>query len=194
MSNFESSRREFLRNAAMAAGGAALALNISEVLAAGAAAAAHDGQQWQVLTHAEAAGLAAFADQVYPPGDSPGASQIGAVRFMDVALGGFMAGALPMVQDGLADLDNRALKAGGSSFAALPFEQQTAIMEAIEKTPFFGNAHFMTLCGLFALPAQGGNIDRAGWAELGYESRHAWQPPFGYYDAQYAMAGDNHGV
>jgi hypothetical protein len=36
---------------------------------------------------------------------------------------------------------------------------------------------------MFAMPSWGGNRERAGWALLGFDNRHAWQPPFGYYDA-----------
>ena len=187
MTDSGGSRRAFLKNTALASGGAWLGLQMSDVLAAGAAAAAHDGEHWQVLSAAEVAGLGAVADQVFPPSDTPGAVDIGAVRFMDVALGGFMAGALPMLQAGLADLDQRAQAGGGTAFAALPFEEQTSILRDIETTAFFGNVRFLTLCGLFALPAHGGNRDRAGWDAIGFESRHAWAPPFGAYDA---AAGD----
>lgn len=188
------SRREFLRRSGLALGGAWLGLNLGEVLATGETAAAHDGQHWKVLSAAEAAGLAAFADQVFPPTDTPGASEIGAVRFMDVALGGFMAAALPLIQSGLADLDGRAGALGEASFAGLPFERQTTVLQAVENTPFFVATRFMTLCGLFALPAHGGNRNLQGWALLDFEARHAWAPPFGYYDAEYAKAGGNHGV
>lgn len=194
MNDSRGSRRAFLKNTALASGGAWLGLQMSDVLAAGAAAAAHDGEHWKVLSATEVAGLGAVADQVFPPTDTPGAVDIGAVRFMDVALGGFMAGMLPMVQAGLADLDLRAQAAGAATFAALPFGEQTKILQAIENTAFFGNVRFLTLCGLFALPSQGGNIDRAGWKALEFEARHAWVPPFGHYDAEYAAEGVNHGV
>ena len=194
MTDSGGSRRAFLKNTALASGGAWLGLQLSDVLAAGASAAAHDGAHWKVLSAAEAVGLGAVADQVFPPTDTPGAVDIGAVRFMDVALGGFMAGMLPMLQAGLADLDLRAQAAGGATFADLPFGAQTGILQAVEKTPFFGNVRFLTLCGLFALPALGGNIDRAGWKALEFEARHAWAPPFGHYDAAYAAEGVDHGV
>jgi hypothetical protein len=42
---------------------------------------------------------------------------------------------------------------------------------------------------MFAMPAWGGNRDGAGWALLGFDSRHVWQPPFGYYDAGHHGAG-----
>jgi hypothetical protein len=185
-------RRAFLQQAILASGGAWLASGLQPVLAAGEAAAAHDGERWNALDAAQAATLAAVADQLWPPGETAGAAEIGAVRFMDVALGGFMAGALPMIQAGTADLDVRARSVGAEDFASLPFEQQTGILEQVENTGFFGTTHFMTLCGLFALPSWGGNRDRAGWHELGFEARHAWAPPFGAYDAAYT-AENGHG-
>jgi hypothetical protein len=35
------------------------------------------------------------------------------------------------------------------------------------------------------MPKYGGNHDKAGWKLLGFEDRHVWQPPFGYYDKDY---------
>jgi hypothetical protein len=151
--------------------------------ATSARAAQAEGAAWKALTEAEAAILGAFADQVFPPGETPGARDIGAVHFMDAALAGFMAGALPVIRDGCADLDSRSGGMAGS-FAELPSGKQTGLLRQVEQTPFFGLVHFLTLCGVFALPAHGGNLDRSGWALLGFEARHAWQPPFGYYDAQ----------
>jgi hypothetical protein len=43
---------------------------------------------------------------------------------------------------------------------------------------------FLTHCGMFAMPSWGGNKDLAGWNLIGFDSRHAWQPPFGFYDAR----------
>ena len=41
------------------------------------------------------------------------------------------------------------------------------------------------LLGLLALPKYGGNKDNAGWALIGVEDNHYWEPPFGYYDRDY---------
>ena len=49
----------------------------------------------------------------------------------------------------------------------------------------------LTLCGMFALPSWGGNRDEAGWKLLGFEDRHAWQPPFGFYDAEARELGES---
>jgi hypothetical protein len=112
------------------------------------------------------------------------------VHFIDQALGGFLAEAADSWREGLADLDRRARRDGGaaSGFADLPFDEQTALLRDLEDTPFFRQAILLTHCGLFALPAWGGNRDGAGWTLLGFDSRHAWEPPFGHYDA--AAQGD----
>jgi gluconate 2-dehydrogenase gamma chain len=128
-------------------------------------------------------------DQIIPPDDLPGAAEIGVVHFIDQAMGGFAADQAGLLQEGLADLDRRARAAvaGSQGFADLAFDQQTAMLQEIDTTPFFEQMIFLTHCGMFAMPSWGGNRERAGWALLGFDNRHAWQPPFGYYDAQ-AMA------
>ena len=77
--------------------------------AAEAANKATDAQAGFVhLTMTEALNLAALADQVFPPDETPGASELGAVHFMDAALGGFMADAGELLRAGVVDLDQRA--------------------------------------------------------------------------------------
>jgi hypothetical protein len=109
---------------------------------------------------------------------------------MDAALGGFMADSLVLVRDGVADLDRRATEKGGDGFVALSGQQQAIILRDVETTPFFGTVHFLTLCGLFALPAYGGNRDGEGWRQLGFVRQHHWQPPFGHYDAVWRTEGN----
>lgn len=189
-------RRSFLGQAGVAAGGTWLTLHMGAVLAAGREAARqHEaGGDWQVLTPHEAAVLAAVADRIYPPDDAPGAAEIGAVRFMDAALGGFLAGALPLLQAGVVELDTRARQLSPADFSRLDPALQVVILREIERSPFFGTVHFMTMIGLFALPVHGGNRDLEGWRQLGFEPRHAWQPPFGHYDAGYAGEADDAGA
>jgi gluconate 2-dehydrogenase gamma chain len=186
-------RRAFLAESARLTGAGWLALNLPLLLAAGQAAAeqAASGAAWANLSAQEAAVLAALADQIIPPDDLPGAAEIGVVQFIDQALGGFMSGESGMLREGLADLDRRALAAFPDSggFAGLSFERQTAVVRDIETTAWFGLAIFLTQCGMFALPAWGGNRDGLGWDLLGFDSRHAWQPPFGHYDAGSYDAG-----
>lgn len=192
----DSSRRAFLKLGAQLLGGAYLTTHMSAIMAAAREASelAPDAP-WQVLSVPQARSLAAMADQIYPPDDSPGAAEIGAVRFMDVALGGFMAGALPLVQAGLAGLDQQVVRPNGqgAGFADLEFDQQTLALQAIETGPFFATVHFLTLAGVFALPEYGGNKNAEGWRQIGFERRHVWHPPFGYYDARYQQESTHEG-
>ncbi|MGK2926724.1 MAG: gluconate 2-dehydrogenase subunit 3 family protein [Lysobacterales bacterium] len=195
MNNSPNDRRSFLVESARLAGVGWLALNTPMLLAVGSAAderraAAAD---WANMSPLEAAAFAAVADQIIPPDHTPGAAEIGVVYFIDQALGGFMAGQAVALKAGLADLDRLAREAhgvsgggsgGSGNFAELAFDRQTELLRGIEATPFFKDMIFLTHCGMFAMPSWGGNRDLGGWALLGFDSRHAWQPPFGFYDAQ----------
>ena len=75
---------------------------------------------------------------------------------------------------------------GTAQFADLSFDDQTVYLKHMEHTPFFGNMRFLTVLGLLALPSYGGNAGRLGWKLVGFVDQHAWQPPFGHYDAEYA--------
>ncbi len=185
--NDAGARRDFLKAAGLLAGGALAGWPLSRLALAAESAQAQQETQapLNVITPAEALTLGAVADQIYPPDDTPGARELGAVYFMDFAAGTFMAGAWPMIQAGIADLDQRSIKALGKPFHELDFPAQTTVLRSVESTPFFGQVHFLTLLGCFSLPSYGGNKNGEGWAQIGFERRHAWQPPFGYYDEIY---------
>ena len=57
--------------------------------------------------------------------------------------------------------------------------------KTVDHTPFFDTTRLLTLLGMFSLPAYGGNRDGVGWKLIGFEDRHVFQPPFGYYDRDY---------
>lgn len=192
MNDKRASRRSFLASSGATLGGAWLGLNAPAVLAAAAEAATRrtDGKDWSTLTAPQAMTLGALADQILPPDETPGAAEMGAVQFMDVALGGFMAGLMPLITEGLDTLEASARETGAQNFASLSFAAQTEIVTGIESTPFFAQVHMLTLLGVFAMPAHGGNLDQSGWKLIGFEPRHAWQPPFGFYDAAH-NGGDN---
>lgn len=189
-------RRAFLAATGTAAGAGWLALNAPMLLAAGEEAARRHAADapFEHLGAAEAAGFAALVDQVIPPDDLPGGADAGVVHFIDRVLGGFLAGTAPMLRQGLADLDARAAALAGDarSFAELPFERQTSLLSEVEDSDFFGTVIFVTHLGMFAMPHWGGNRDKAGWKLIGFDDRHAWQPPFGYYDAQASAPGGEH--
>lgn len=181
------SRRDFLKSGSSALGASWLTLNMPLVLAACRKAEQdkQTGAVFENLSSQEGLEIGALADQIIPPDETPGAVDTGVVYFIDAALGGFMAGAAPMLRQGLQDLQARAEAAqpGVRHFSGLPFERQTDVLRSIEDTPFFGTVQFLTICGMLCLPKHGGNREHAGWALLGFDHRHAWQPPFGYYDA-----------
>lgn len=190
MSAVDKNRRSFLAGTGRLAGAGWLAMNMPALLAAGKAAQAQRSAQegWKNITDIEAAILAAVVDQIIPPDDTPGASQAGVVHFIDNVIGGIMAENAALLKQGVADLQRRG-------FVSAPFQVQTVMLEEIEDSPFFSVLIFMTHCGMFAMPAWGGNRNLSGWKMLGFENLHTWQPPFGYYDAQVITAekGDDHG-
>jgi len=198
MKNRHSTRRRFLAESGSIAGAAWFAANAPVLLAAGREAALQreTGAAWVHLAPRDAQLLAAVADQIIPPDDLPGGADIGVVHFIDQALGGFIAEQADTLRAGLADLDRRGQAAvpGSDGFAGLSFAQQTEVLQEIESTPFFALMIFLTHCGVFAMPSWGGNRERAGWALLGFDNRHAWQPPFGYYDAQALAGEEDHGA
>lgn len=188
----ELSRRGFLKATGSMAGAAWAAALWPAVLAAAqdAGAARDAGAEFEQLTAEEAADLAAIAAQIFPTDELPGATEAGVVYFMDSALRSFMTGAADSVSEGLDALNRKAAAIQpGARFAKLPAAEQVKLLKAEENSPFFGTVRFMTIAGMFALPAYGGNKDHKGWKVLGFEHRHFWQPPFGFYDAQVAAKG-----
>jgi gluconate 2-dehydrogenase gamma chain len=179
-------RREFLATAASALGGGWLLATLPALasLAACARDAAVRGEPLTTLTDSEGAAMTAFAANILPTDDLPGATEAGAVYFVDAALAGPFAGMLPLIRPGLADLDTRASAAGADSFAALPADKQIAVMKEIEQTPFFFNARMLTMMGVLADPKYGGNRDGVGTELLRRDAMGPWPPPFGYYDAE----------
>lgn len=190
-------RRNFLSASGKLAGGGWLALNTPLLFAAGQAAAEQQaaGESWVNISAEEAAVFSAVVDQIIPPDDLPGAAEAGVVYFIDQVLGGFMSDSGNLLKGGVVELERLAQSGvpGSEGFATLTFEQQTAILQTIETTPFFNRMIFLTHCGMFANPSWGGNRNRAGWTLLGFDSRHAWQPPFGYYDARAEPGESSHG-
>lgn len=184
------SRREFLATSGTAFGGAWLAANFPalEAMAAWARTAAAERRPFSVLTEAEARELGAVAERILPADElGPGALEVGVVHFMDRAFETIMAGALDFARAGLGDLAAAvAAGPGGEAFSELGPDEQDAVLRTLEDGPFFGLVWVLTMMGFFGDPSLGGNRDRAGWRLIGFEDAGAYQPPFGYYDAEYA--------
>lgn len=176
-----SSRREFLTGAtlAWAAVHAASRARAAEGHAHEAVGPQAAAPHFTLLTTEQARDIDAISSCIVPsePG-SPGAHEAGVVYFIDQALASFLSDAKPDVIGGLADLP--------AGFAAWPEARRTQHLSSIEKTPFFGTMQFLTVLGLLSDPRYGGNRDLVGWKLMGFEDSHAFAPPFGWYDRDYA--------
>lgn len=189
-------RRAFLR-AAAAAGVAWASANLVDVEEALAWAGQQTTRTAQgraataTLTKAQADVLEAVVGRIIPSVDGrPGAREVGAIHFIDRALGTFNAAQKPLYLTAVADLDRRAAsKSPGRGFAALSPDQQDEILRDVEKTPFFQAIRFDAIVGTFALPTYGGNRDYAGWHMIGFDHQPRFQAPFGAYDADVNRRG-----
>jgi len=189
MKETDAGRRAFLAQSGTALGAMWLSMAFPTFLKAAEATWADKtaDPELKVLTEEEAAELGAICEQIFPADDTPGAKEIGVVAFIDGALATFMAGVQQPIRAGLADAKAKtaALYPGKSLISSLDAEGQLAVMKEMESEPYFGLIHYLTVAGLFSHPSYGGNRNRLGWRHLGFDDRHAWQPPFGYYDANY---------
>lgn len=185
-------RRNFLRHGGSALGGSLIALSMPAIMATAnvAARAATEQSQFRVLSASEATELEAIAARIIPSGESPGAREAGVIYFIDTVLADIEPEVTEPMRNGLANLHDLIHEAyDTSSFAALKQAQQIEALQAIEDTEFFGTVRFLTIAGMFCDPSHGGNREKVGWKLIGFEGPMGTQPPFGYYDADYARKG-----
>lgn len=163
-----------------------LTLSLPAISAASqeAQAARNNNAGYRVLTPAQVVAVDAVAAQIIPSDDSPGAREAGVVYFVDNVLQNEQAHIADIIKDGAQALDAQAKKLHAKVFIALANDQQIALLQSIETTPFFELLRFLTLCGMFASPSYGGNKNKVGWDLIGFKDQGYWQSPFGYYDAQ----------
>lgn len=189
------SRRDFLRASGGAVGWTVLAarfpLAAQAALEARRMAAGDMPPSLVFFSPSEAAEVEALSAFLIPTDDTPGAVEAGAVYFIDGALSEFMQPWAETFRAGLAEFGEGLTKRypGVTSISELPEADAIAFLRTVEDTPFFRLCWALTVWGTLADPAYGGNRDRAGWSMIGFEDRHAWHPPFGYYDAD-AHGGD----
>lgn len=180
------SRRLFLEQSAGVAGMAWARVAIPGLAAISQAActAKEEKAPFTILTEAEALEFEAIAARIIPTTDTPGATEAGVVYFFDQSFGTFNAPMLPMLRGGLDELQSGI--ADGRKFSALAANEQDAILENAQNTPFFQIFRIMTFAGFFGMSEYGGNKDGVGWELLGMNPHeHAYSSPFGYYDAEY---------
>jgi gluconate 2-dehydrogenase gamma chain len=140
----------------------------------------------EVLDAPAAAEIAALASEIVPSDDGPGAAEAGVIYFIDRALATFDADKREDYRTGMAAVQERrkSMFPDSTSVVSLPAAEKLGLMRAIEPLPFFELLRVHTLLGFLGNPSYGGNRDKVGWKHIGFEDRMAFQPPFGYYDAE----------
>lgn len=182
-------RREFLQHSGTLLGGAWLMGLGPAFEAAGrhAKRALNEGLPFAVLTPREARDMEAVASVMIPTDDTPGAREAGVVHFIDRALESFFAELVPPVRGWLGGLQSYVQDQhdGIDGFADLSEATQADVLREVEAQGGpFGLIRILVMLGMFSHPDHGGNQGEVGWSLLGYETAPAYQPPFGYYDAE----------
>lgn len=193
MNDTQISRRAFLRSASGAAKGSIIVLGLPAILVSceRSKLANLNDEEFSLLSEEQAQEFHAIATRIIPSDETPGAAEAGVIYFIDTVLGDDREAEYETLRIGLRELQvSAALRFNVSYFHELEPEQQDELLVEIEETPFFRTIRFLTIAGMFSLPEYGGNRDNIGYELIGFEDRHAWQPPFGFYDADYAERGE----
>jgi gluconate 2-dehydrogenase gamma chain len=188
------SRRQFLVSSACGLSTAWVALHWPAILSAQQhaheMAASSPPATLQFLSRDQAADVEAIAAQIIPTDETPGAREAHVVYFIDRALITFDRARQADYSNGLADLQTRtkAMFPAAAKFSQLSGEQQVQLLSAIQHTPFFDMVRVHTIMGFLSNPEYGGNDNKVGWKLIGFEDNFYYQPPFGYYDSEYAQS------
>jgi gluconate 2-dehydrogenase gamma chain len=143
--------------------------------------------KFHVLTPDEVETLELIADRIFPQTDTPGAVEIGAINYIDVALAGDYAALLPLYRQGIRAVNRYARSKYGRTFSSLNDELKDAVLVAFEAgaiaefrnaAEFFETARGHVLEGIFCEPHYGGNKDMIGWRLVDFPGQQ-----FGYADA-----------
>ena len=200
------SRRDFLTRA----GGAVSAVWLSTHWSAIVAASEHAHQaaksaapaKFQFFTPEQAAEIDSITARIIPSDETPGAREAGVVYFIDRALTTFAVDDQKTYREGLPELQARVRELFPSveKFSRATAEQQDQVLHALDDKAeydgrfrpnakdklFFETVRVHTIVGFLIDPDSGGNRDGVGWKLIGRARDHMFQPPFGYYDKDYA--------
>lgn len=157
------------------------------------------------FTPDQAKEIDALTARIIPSGETPGAHEAGVVYFIDHALTTFAIDDQKTYREGLPDVQARTheLYPSLDKFSAATPEQQDDILRSLDaQTPaaasrrpnrpraagqtFFETIRTHTVVAFLLDPDAGGDPNGVGWKVIGREREHMFQPPFGYYDKDYA--------
>src|SRR5215475_14594029 len=131
--------------------------------------------------------LAAIADRIFPKTDTPGAVEIGAVNYIEIALVGDYAALAPLYSQGLRAVGRHSRSKFGERFLELTEAQKDAVLKDFEAgavetfkpaAEFFEALRQHVLEGVFCEPQYGGNKNMAGWRLVDFPGQQ-----YGYADA-----------
>jgi gluconate 2-dehydrogenase gamma chain len=200
------SRRDFLTRA----GGAVTAVWLSTHWPAIIAASEHAHQaaksaappKFQFFSPEQAAEIDAFTARIIPSDETPGAREAGVIYFIDRALTTFAADDQKTYLEGLPELQARVRELFPSveKFSSATAEQQDQVLHTFDEKSeygrsfrpdakdklFFETVRVHTIVAFLIDPDSAGNRDGVGWKAIGRDREHMFQPPFGYYDKDYA--------
>jgi gluconate 2-dehydrogenase gamma chain len=186
-------RRIFLQGSAGAAFSRATIAGLV-TLAESACTSRDDAAAFTTLSQEEAREFEAIAARILPTTDTPGAREAGVIYFMDQAFGTFGSEQYAIAQQGLAEFQAAIPVSfpGAKKFSDLDEADQDRHLQTREDSGFFRIMRFTTIMGFFGMSKYGGNRNNVGWKLLGMDSQHhSWQPPFGYYDAEYVKGASD---
>lgn len=130
------------------------------------------------LNERESRTAGAIFERMFPGDENgPGATEIGVLTYVDLALAGAYADKVETYRLGLAAVDRAAVTLHGAAFAECSATEQDSLIGALERgqLPEFDvpdQVRFFHLLlghcqeGLFADPIHGGNRDKLGWRFL----------------------------
>lgn len=208
-----SSRRLFLKHSALGLSGAVLLNLLPSALQAAhqnAKAAAASGENFAFFSPEQAADVKAFADQIFPTDDTPGASEANVVYFIDQVLKSSDPDIREQFRHCITKLneDSAQLFPGTARFSALSQERQAEVITRFQTfvrkkrsdvirgmfgdgTNYFETMRTYVIAGFLSDPVDGGNKDMVGWELIEFDGMGAHEPPFGFYDAELLKGGGN---
>jgi hypothetical protein len=140
----------------------------------------------KILSNLERRTLEAVAERIFPRTDTPGAVEIGAVDYIEIALAGDYAALLPLYRASLRALNRHAKAKFEGQFARLDGAQQDSLLKDFESgsadykkaAEFFETVKYHIFEGVFCEPHYGGNKNMDGWRAVGFPGQQ-----WGYSDA-----------
>ena len=192
MEGNEATRRGFLRNTAVLVGGSSLRISVPTLTALSqvACSARQEASPFKTLSVEESKEFKAIAARILPTTDTPGADEAGVIWFFDATFGTFNAGELESARSGLIKFQE--MLGDTTLFSDLEISAQEAFLKTQELSEFFDLMRYLTINGFFGMSKYGGNKDNVGWKLIDVDPhQHAFQSPFGYYDAAFMKAQDD---